>query len=245
MICPHCQAIAVDEGSSFCTSCGSPLWQAAAAPGAAVPAGGPAGAAPEPAAAAPAASPSAFPASGYQPPGYQAPGYQAPGYQGPGYPGPGAAPARPAGPAFSLDVRRLSGIDQVAGGASLILLITLFLPWYGISALGQTYSASGVSVHGWLVLSLIITVALAGYLVLRAGWDKPPFQLPIAHELLLLIGTGLQLLLTLLAFVAKPAYLSWEFGAWLGLIAAIAACAPVVVPAITSLQQRNQPTPGG
>ena len=39
-----------------------------------------------------------------------------------------------------------------------------------------------------------------------------------------------------IGFLDKPAGLSWEIGAYLALIAAVAAAAPVIVPAVRSWQ---------
>lgn len=138
---------------------------------------------------------------------------------------------------FRLDLRRLSRVDQTVGGASLVVLISLFLPWFGFSDFGDSFSANATTSHGYLVLVVLLAVALIGYLVLRAGWDDLPVSLPIAHAPLLLIGTGLQLLLVLIGFFDVPAPgLSWEIGAYLALIASVAAAAPVIVPAVRSWQ---------
>ena len=147
---------------------------------------------------------------------------------------PGAvAPGR----TFHLDLHRLSRVDQTVGGASLIVLISLFLPWFGFSALGESFSASGTTSHGYLVLVVILAVLMIAYLILRSGWDEFPVSLPIAHAPLLLIGTGLQFLLVLIGFFDVPvAGLSWEIGAYLALIASVTAAAPLVVPAIRSWQ---------
>jgi hypothetical protein len=162
---------------------------------------------------------------------------------GPSVPGPPSGPyvpghSSPSG-GFRLDLRRLGRVEQAVGGASLVVLISLFLPWYGVTVLGASYTVSGTSAHWYLVIGLLLALLLIGYLVLQSGWDKPPMDLPIAHAPLLLIGTGLQLLLVFIGFLDKPAGLSWEIGAYLALIAALAAAAPVVVPAIRSWQDSH------
>ncbi|HXP22051.1 MAG TPA: zinc ribbon domain-containing protein [Streptosporangiaceae bacterium] len=165
------------------------------------------------------------PPAGSTPPGYV---QQPPGSTPPGY-------VQPAGghtPAFRFDVSRLDVADRVIGAASVIVFISLFLPWFGV--LG--FTVSGMSYHGYLAISLIAAVVLIGYLVLRAGWQKLPFRLPIAHAPLLLVGTAVQLLFVLIAFLFKPSGTSWEVGAYLGLLAALAACAVIAVPAIRSMQ---------
>lgn len=159
-----------------------------------------------------------------------------------GQPATGSTPPgqvqRPAGsaPAFHFDVNRLNVADRVIGGASIVVFISLFLPWIGVAG----FTFSGMSDHGYLAISLLAAVVLVGYLVLRAGWQTMPFRLPIAHAPLLLVGTAVQLLFVLIAFLFKPSGWSWEFGAYLGLLAALAACAVIAVPAIRSMQGAQQ-----
>jgi hypothetical protein len=137
---------------------------------------------------------------------------------------------------FHLDLRRLSRVEQTVGGASLIVLISMFLPWYGISILGQSFTVGGTSAHGYLVIPVIVAVLLIGYLVLRSGWDELPANLPIAHAPILLIGTGLQFLLVIIGFFDKPGSVDWEIGAYLALLASVAAAGPVIIPAVRSWQ---------
>jgi len=257
MICAQCQATN-DHGSLFCANCGTSLTRPAAGPGSPGPAqqstimadpgpGGPGAAGGYYPAGAPAdphgsaAQPGQYhpgapgapgaPSNHYGPPGPADP-YQASRPQGQPQAWDGRPPAKP----FSLDLRRLSRVDQTVGGASLVLLISLFLPWFGFSGFDGAFSVSGTSTHGYLVIVVILALLMMAYLVMRSGRDKFPVNLPIAHAPLLLIGTGLQLLLVVIGFLAKPSGLSWEIGAYLGLIAAITAAGPVIVPAIRSWQ---------
>jgi hypothetical protein len=62
--------------------------------------------------------------------------------------------------------------------------------------------------------------------------DKLPFKLPLPHAQVLLFGTALNLLLTVISFLTKPSGTSWQYGAYIGLIAAVIAAAPRVIPAI-------------
>lgn len=141
---------------------------------------------------------------------------------------------------FRLDLRRLSRADQVVGGATLIVFISVFLPWFGFSELGESLSVSGTTAHGYLVIAVIIALVMMVYLLLRSGWDELPVKLPIAHAQLLLIGTGAQFLLVFIGFIVKPVSgLSWEIGAYLGLLAAVTAMVPVLSPAIRSLQSSS------
>jgi hypothetical protein len=206
-MCPNCQATTRPD-ADFCTTCGAPLRQhEGPAPGGQETIVG-------------------EPRSG-QPPFGQPPFGQPPRYDQ-------ADPGSPGGQ-FAFDVKRLRTPELVIGGASLIVLLSLFLPWFGTRGLGLT--ASGLAGHGYLALALLAAVAVLTYLVLRAGWDTLPFQFPVAHTPSLLIGTGVQLLIVLLGFLLKPVgYPSWSFGAYLGLLAAVVACGTIVVPAIRSVQ---------
>jgi hypothetical protein len=155
-----------------------------------------------------------------------------PGQHGP----PPPAPARD----FRLDLRRLSRADQTAGGASLVVLVSLFLPWFGVGTLGASISIAGTAAHGYLVIVVITALLMAGYLLLRSGWGEFPVRLPVAHETLLLAGTGVQLLLVLIGFLDVPlAGLGREIGAWLALLASVTAVVPVARPVLRSWRGRR------
>ena len=148
---------------------------------------------------------------------------------------PASAPPRE----FRFDLRRLSRADQTVGGASLVVLVSLFLPWYGFSALGADISVSGTTAHGYLVLVVITALLIAGYLLLRSGWGEFPFPLPVAHETLLLAGAAVQFLLVLIGFLnLPPDGFSWEIGAYLAVAAAALAAIPVALPALRSRPRR-------
>ncbi len=140
--------------------------------------------------------------------------------------------AREASPAdmtaFAFDARRWTLTDQLTGGATLVLLVSLFLPWFGTDAGFFTVSVDGMW-HSYMVIDLILAVAIAGYLVLRAGFGSLPFGLSASSAGYLLAGAaGLNLLLAVVSFATKPTGTNWQYGAYIGLAAAIvAAIAPV------------------
>jgi len=141
-------------------------------------------------------------------------------------------------PQFRPDVRRLSRVEQMTGGATLIALISLFLPWFGFDEIGTSISISGTSAHGYLAIAVLVEVLLAGYLLWRSGWEEFPVSLPITHEVLLLVATGLQFVLVAVAFLDVPvAGLSREFGAFLALIASVAAVGLAAGPGLRSRQR--------
>jgi zinc-ribbon domain len=148
-------------------------------------------------------------------------------------------------PAYNFDARRLTRSDRLVGGASLVVLISLFLPWFSVNlgVLGSA-SASGTTAHGWLWFVFVIELAVLAYQVLTAGYEQLPFRLPWRHEQLLLAASGLNLLLVFLAFVLKPggSIVGWDFGAFIALLAAIAAVAPLALDARNARNARNART---
>lgn len=141
---------------------------------------------------------------------------------------PGSMPA-----AFSFDAKRWSQNDRITGVATLVLFISLFLPWFGVNFGFGSVTVNGLW-HGWMYIVLILSLAVMVYLLAHAGFEKMPFKIPTTHEQLLLIGTGISFVLTLLAFVFKPggSAVGWRFGAFVGLAAAVVAAAPLGIPAI-------------
>ena len=137
---------------------------------------------------------------------------------------------------FNFNMARVSQADKITGIASVVLLIALFLPWFSWSDAFISISVSGMAAHGYLWLVFLLCLAIVGFLVLSAGFDELPFQLPVGREMVLLAVTGLNLLLVLIAFFVNPVALAagvgWSFGAFIALIAAIAACVPLALPVI-------------
>jgi hypothetical protein len=148
---------------------------------------------------------------------------------------PANVPITPTAPAYSFDAGRWTANDRIVGGATLVVLISLFLPWFSVNlgalegGLGVV-TASGTETHGWLWFVFIIGLFVLLYLIALAGFPVLPARLPLSHEQLLLGATGLNLLLVVLAFLLKPggAPVGWSFGAFVALIAAIVAVGPLV-----------------
>jgi hypothetical protein len=148
-----------------------------------------------------------------------------------------AAPAAAAGgtsamPAYKFDAARWSLADRIAGVATIVLFISLFLSWFGVSVIGITVTASGVSAHGYLYIVMIVSILIIAYLVLRAGWDELPGGINLPHLTTMLAATLVNLVIVFFAFIFKPggSGVGWEFGAFLALIAAIVAAAPYAIP---------------
>jgi hypothetical protein len=153
-----------------------------------------------------------------------------------GTPPPAAAPAGAGAPVsavppFKFDIARLSLADRIAGVATVVLFICLFLPWFTYSyGLGST-SVNGLW-HGWMWLSLILSIVIIAYLVLLAGWDKLPISQDVPHLTVMMIATIVNAVLVLISFIDKPSVpgIGWGFGAIVGLIAALVAVAPYAIP---------------
>lgn len=133
--------------------------------------------------------------------------------------------------------------ETFLGLLSVVLLVSLFLPWFNVTAkIGTktlTGSISGTGAHGylWVVFVLVLMVLLG--LVAPELVTRAPARLP-SHRQLIVGATALSFLLVLLAFLAKPpgtsspsgfaglqlqisATTDWTYGAWIALIAAILA----------------------
>jgi hypothetical protein len=151
----------------------------------------------------------------------------------------GPAPARQVGggtmPAYKFDIANLQTLERVAAGATLILFISLFLDWYHITVSFGTFSETGsadvLSAHGYMYITLILCLAILAVYVMKLGFGKLPFNIPITDAQLVLGMSALNLLLVIIAFFNKD-NTSWSFGAFLGLIAALVVLAPTVWPIV-------------
>jgi hypothetical protein len=157
------------------------------------------------------------------------------------YGGDWTAPSQPA--PHGLAPGKWTSSEVFLGLFAIALLVSLFLPWFNVTATigGKTFtgSASGTGAHGylWLVFALVLVMLLV--LVVPELIARAPARLPSNHQLV--VGAaGLGFLLVLLAFLAKPpgtaasspagfaglslqisASTGWSYGAWIALIAAI------------------------
>jgi hypothetical protein len=106
-----------------------------------------------------------------------------------------------------MDTSRLTTGDMIAGAGGIVLLISLFLPWYGVSVDIAGFSASE-SGSGWQALGFIdillflISVAAIAIVVARAAGALPA-DLPAP---VILLGLGaLAVLLVLYRIIDIPA----------------------------------------
>jgi hypothetical protein len=137
----------------------------------------------------------------------------------------------------------LNQTDRIVSIATLVLFIALFLPWFSVSVVGLTASEDGLSAHAYLWLTLVISLAIIGMLGAPAlGVWQMPASSSVSKDQLLLAGTGVNIVLVLLAFIFKPGGIGsgvgWSFGAFLGLAAAVVAVAPLAQPVIRARRGR-------
>ncbi len=120
-----------------------------------------------------------------------------------------------------MDLRRLRAGEWIAGISGLVLLVALFLPWYGDDAGSRT---------GWealgaldVVLALVAVSALAIPIV--TAFHRTP-AVPLAHQVLTGLVGGLAHLLVLIRILIMPDWaVGREWGLWVALVAALGVAA--------------------
>ena len=135
-----------------------------------------------------------------------------------------------------MDTSKLSVGDQVAAVSGIVLLVVMFLPWYGVEVNVAGLSAS-TSVTAWEAMSfidiLLFLVALVaiGVPVARASGSLPD---DTPASLLLLTAGGIGLLLALYRLIDIPtpdipaaAESSVDFGRKIGLFLGVLATAGI------------------
>src|SRR5271155_1744734 len=101
-----------------------------------------------------------------------------------------AAPASTpkAASSFSFDMKRWTQVERITAIASLVLLISLFLPWFTYKFTYGSVSVDGLW-HGWMYIVFILCVAIVVNLVAKAGFREMPYKLPLPEAQLLLYAT--------------------------------------------------------
>jgi hypothetical protein len=145
------------------------------------------------------------------------------------------APPRPRPRKSRERLGALNQRDRIVGPATLVLLISFWLPWFRIGP----FSADGLSTHGWLFIAVLDSVVLVLYVLVTAfGVGDLAAQGRLSKEQLLALMTGVNLALVVLGFLLKPAGFSWSWGAFLALAAAIVAFLPFGVPLLKAQRAR-------
>jgi hypothetical protein len=225
MNCPQCGQV-VAEGSVSCPNCGTQF-------GAEQPAAAPSAAAPDPTTVQYAPPPQPDPAQA----AYGAPPQQP-------YGAPPQQPAAPGGgsklPAFKFNPNNVTTFDWIGVVGTFVLFISLFLTWYTASGFGGSGDLAGAYYHGYSYIILLLCLALLAYYVCKVGFGKLPFNLPFPEATGVLAANAVNLVLVIINMIDSPNVpglsVGLAFGAWLGLIAALAASTPSVMPFIQKYQ---------
>jgi hypothetical protein len=136
-------------------------------------------------------------------------------------------------------VNVLNRTELIFGPATLVLLVSFWLPWYSASVGPFSVSVGGLSAHGWLFIAVLDSIVLVLYVLITAfGAGDLADMGRLSKEQLLAVLTGVNLVLVLLAFLLKPSGFGWSYGAFLAVIAAIVAFLPFGVPLLQA-QRRH------
>jgi len=122
-----------------------------------------------------------------------------------------------------------TGSDLAIGGALIVLIIALFLPWFG------SPDIDGPTSHGYLWIAFALAIVALAVLVARDAIARVPGNLPSPAQML--VGTtGLALILIILGIAqtpsasvtsvviySTPTSLGWSYGGWVALVAALVA----------------------
>jgi len=130
-----------------------------------------------------------------------------------------------------MDLRRLRAGEWIAGISGLVLLVALFLPWYGDDAGSRT---------GWqslgaldVVLGVVALAALAIPVVTAV--QRAP-AVPLAHESLTVLVGLLALVLVLIRVLNMPDWAAErEWGLWVGLAGTLG----IVVGGLTAMRDER------
>jgi hypothetical protein len=118
-----------------------------------------------------------------------------------------------------VELRRLSRGDWVAAVAGVVMLVSLFLPWYSLD--GENLTAWQAMAVDDVILALAAVLAIAAAFIV--GLPRVS-SLSVAATSLAILPAAVGLVLTIYRLVspAPPVDVSLRFGAWLGLAATIA-----------------------
>ncbi|MGO8861550.1 MAG: hypothetical protein ACLQRH_12405 [Acidimicrobiales bacterium] len=161
--------------------------------------------------------------------------------------GPPPTPAPAAKPQAKFDVASINHVDRLVGIGTIVLFISLFLPWYSFKFGGivGTVTWDGLTAHGYLYITLFLSLGVIALLAAEAtGVWKVPATSPMERDQMLLIATTINFVLVLIAFVFKPGGYSfsgvgWSFGSFVALAASIVAAFPLGWPVIQARRAKK------
>jgi len=160
-----------------------------------------------------------------------------------------------------VDLSKLKPSDWLIGGGTLLFLISLFLPWYGIEEGPFEFNNSGADylLTGWIPLLLLIAAFVLAVLPKLADGITIPDPLgPVPRLQAALIAAGAAAVLVVLRLIIASddiggfdadVNLDRKYGLFLALIAAVAAAAGAFMkyqgnePELGSGSSNTPPTP--
>ncbi len=120
-----------------------------------------------------------------------------------------------------MDVNRLSTGEKIAGGAAVLLFISMFFAWFGYEipggelGIGGSFTFNAWESFDFIDLVLLVTVVATLAAVIATATDAV-VDLPL-NPVVAVLG-GLSLLLVLYRIIDPPGETDREFGVFLGLI---------------------------
>jgi hypothetical protein len=131
-------------------------------------------------------------------------------------------------------VSRLRAGEWITAAGAAALLVTLFLPWFGLDLPPSTVavptivgeaSESGWDALGWVtIVFALAAIGCGAWLAIAAGTGRPVAQQVAAGVLTATAGTLAFVVVLLRALVFQPGpndLVGTRYGAWLGLLAAL------------------------
>jgi len=115
-----------------------------------------------------------------------------------------------------MDLSKLNTNQKIVGGAGILAIIALFLPWYGFSAFGISASENAFGSGFWAWCGTLLVIAAAVIVVLKIADLKAG---NLAAEQLALLLAALGLLFIVIRLLTENDLL--KFGIWVALIAAV------------------------
>ena len=135
-----------------------------------------------------------------------------------------------------MDLRRLRAGEWIAGLSGLVLLVALFLPWYGDDAGSRT----GWESLGALDVLLAVLALSALAIPIVTAFHRVP-AVPLAHQSLTSLVGWLAVVLVLIRVLNMP---DWAVGREWGLWAALAATFGVAAGCLLAMRDERLTRPG-
>lgn len=147
----------------------------------------------------------------------------------------------------AFDINKYSTQEKVLGGAAIVALIALFLPWYGASVAGFSASVSGWNTSwGWL--GGLLLVAAGVYLVLLrsdVNLSKMPLTPLVAIAGISLLGTVIVVIrwLTLPSGHGGVGGIGYSYGPRVGIFLALIAGIVETAVSVTLFRASDEKLP--